>query len=148
MYPDRPIASLRLTQWRYALTMIRDRPFGGWGLQSFSPLYESHSAFFVGHPHNLYLMLAAETGTIATLLLLLIVGGIVARATIGLVRDSAHGGVLPEARSLVFTYTIAFLATSGYNVLDISLFQDQINLLSWTLLASLAGRNTSRSPEI
>lgn len=139
MYPDRPIGSLRLTQWRYALEMIGDRPLGGWGLRSFSPLYEAHSQFFVGHPHNLYLMLAAETGTIATFLLIVIVGLIVTRSAIALVR----GQICPEARSIVFAYTIAFVATSAYHLLDVPLFQLQVNLLGWTLLASLVGLETS-----
>lgn len=143
MYPDRPIGSLRATQWHYAIEMIRDRPLGGWGLQSFSPLYEAHSQFYVGHPHNLYLMLAAETGTIATLLLLLVIGGILARAALGLMQ----GHTPPEARSLVFAYTIAFLATSSYHLLDIPLFQPQVNLLGWVLLAGLAGMGTRLIPQ-
>jgi hypothetical protein len=143
MYPDRPIGSLRATQWHYAIEMIGDRPFGGWGLQSFSPLYEAQSQFFVGHPHNLYLMLAAETGTIATLLILVVVGGIIARAAMNLIR----GNLQPEARSLVFGYTIAFLATSGYHMLDIPLFQPQVNLLGWALLAGLVGIGTRSIPQ-
>ncbi|NJN61249.1 MAG: O-antigen ligase family protein [Coleofasciculaceae cyanobacterium RL_1_1] len=135
MYPDRPIGSLRTTQWQYAIELIRDRPLGGWGLQSFSPLYEAHSQFYVGHPHNLYLMLAAETGTIATLLLMVVVGGIVTRTAISLI--CGHGQ--PEARSIVFAYAIAFLASSSYHLLDVPLFQIQVNLLGWTLLAGLVG---------
>jgi O-antigen ligase len=138
MYPNRPIGSLRITQWRYAIDMIRDRPLGGWGLQSFSPLYEAHSQFFVGHPHNLYLMLAAETGTIATLLLMVVVGCIITRTAINFMR----GHIPPAARSLIFAYALAFLATSSYHLLDIPLFQAQINLLGWALLAGLAGIGT------
>lgn len=143
MYPDRPIGSLRITQWHYAIDMIRDRPWGGWGLQSFSPLYETHSQFYVGHPHNLYLMLAAETGTIATFLLMFMVGAIVARSAIACVR----GQILPESRSIIFAYTIAFLATSSYHMLDIPLFQPQVNLMGWALLAGLVGMGTRSIPQ-
>ncbi|TAF56239.1 MAG: O-antigen ligase domain-containing protein [Oscillatoriales cyanobacterium] len=143
MYPDRPIGSLRITQWQYAIEMIRDRPLGGWGLQSFSPLYEAQSQFYVGHPHNLYLMLAAETGTIATLVLIILVGGIVSRTAIRLLR----GHVPPEAHALVFAYTIVILATSSYHMLDIPLFQPQVNLLGWASIAGLVGMRSRSTPQ-
>ena len=138
MYPDRPIASLRATQWNYALDLTADRPFLGWGLNSFSPLYEADTGFFVGHPHNLYLMLAAETGTIAALVLLVAVGSILARTAIGLWRQR----FAPETRPLAFAFLIAFLATSTYHLLDVTLFDLPVNLVGWALLAGLVGIRT------
>jgi hypothetical protein len=54
---------------------------------------------------------------------------------------------LPEARSIIFAYTIAFLATSSYHMLDIPLFQPQVNLLGWALLAGLVGMGTRSIPQ-
>jgi len=138
MYPDRPIASLRVTQWDYALDLISDRPFLGWGLRSFSPLYEAQSGLFLGHPHNLYLMFAAETGTIATLVILVAVGGILTRTAIGLWRQRFAA----ETKLLVFVYLLAFLATSVYHILDVTLFNLPVNLVGWALLAGLVGIRT------
>src|SRR5579883_1516628 len=70
LYPDRPVAELRRTQWQFAWSLAQQHPLTGWGLRNFSPIYEAQMHYFIGHPHNLVLMLAAETGLPATLLFL------------------------------------------------------------------------------
>ncbi|MEB3340768.1 O-antigen ligase family protein [Okeania sp.] len=64
---DRPVATLRSTQWQFAGKMTREKPWLGWGLRNFTPLYEAQMQTWLGHPHNLFLMLTAETGIPATL---------------------------------------------------------------------------------
>lgn len=135
MYPDRPVASLRLTQWQYTLEMIQQRPFGGWGFQSFSSLYEAKYGFFLGHPHNLYLMLAAETGLVATIVLMIFVSRILLRVCVFWFQEETPTAAQP----LVLGYFTAFLATSGFHMFDTPLFQVQVNFLGWILLASLVG---------
>ncbi|NJM58429.1 MAG: polymerase [Synechococcales cyanobacterium RU_4_20] len=61
-FPDRPLPTLRITQWRFTLDLMRQRPLQGWGLRNFTPLYEAHTQVWMGHPHNLFLMLGAEIG--------------------------------------------------------------------------------------
>lgn len=136
-YPDRPVASLRLSQWQFASTLIQERPWTGWGLRSFSPLYETATGYWLGHPHNLFLMLAAETGIPATLGLM----GIVATILYGGVRQwqvCQHQG--DRATALVlFTYGIAFGACLLFHLFDVPLFDARINVLGWLLLAGIAG---------
>ncbi len=74
LYSDRPLAQFRRTQWAFASQLTLDRPGTGWGLGSFTPLYEQKMQLWLGHPHSLFLMLSAETGLPATLLLVGIVG--------------------------------------------------------------------------
>ncbi|HEY9295709.1 MAG TPA: O-antigen ligase family protein, partial [Phormidium sp.] len=62
MFGDRPIPLLRSTQWNFAWSLTQERPLTGWGLRNFSPLYISkYSSYqmpiWLGHPHNLFLML-------------------------------------------------------------------------------------------
>jgi O-antigen ligase len=38
LYPDRPLATLRTTQWQFAGSMAQQRPWTGWGLRNFTPL--------------------------------------------------------------------------------------------------------------
>ena len=59
---ERPIETLRSTQWQFAAEMIGHRPWFGWGLRNFTPLYKGHMGLWLGHPHNLFLMLLAEIG--------------------------------------------------------------------------------------
>lgn len=79
MFPNRPVATLRTTQWQFAWSMTQQRPWTGWGLRNFTPLYESQMHEWLGHPHSLFLMLAAETGIPTTLFFIGLVGWILAR---------------------------------------------------------------------
>ncbi|MEG4285159.1 O-antigen ligase family protein [Microcoleus sp. A006_D1] len=79
MFPNRPTATLRTTQWEFAWSMAQQRPWTGWGLRNFTPLYQAKTQEWLGHPHSLMLMLTAETGLPATLLLFGLVGWVLAR---------------------------------------------------------------------
>ncbi|MEG3934630.1 O-antigen ligase family protein [Microcoleus sp. T2B6] len=82
MFPNRPTATLRTTQWEFAWSMTQQRPWTGWGLRNFTPLYQAQMQEWLGHPHSLILMLTAETGIPATLLLLGLVGWVLARGVL------------------------------------------------------------------
>jgi hypothetical protein len=79
MFPNRPTATLRTTQWEFAWSMTQQRPWTGWGLRNFTPLYQAQMQEWLGHPHSLILMLTAETGIPTTLLLFGLVGWVLAR---------------------------------------------------------------------
>jgi O-antigen ligase len=82
MFPNRPTATLRTTQWEFAWSMTQQRPWTGWGLRNFTPLYQAQMQEWLGHPHSLILMLTAETGIPATLLLFSLVGWVLARGVL------------------------------------------------------------------
>jgi O-antigen ligase len=82
MFPNRPTATLRTTQWEFAWSMTQQRPWTGWGLRNFTPLYQAQMQEWLGHPHSLIMMLTAETGIPATLLLLGLVGWVLARGVL------------------------------------------------------------------
>jgi len=141
MYPDRPIATLRTTQWQFTLNMIQQRPFTGWGLRNFSPLYEVVTHENLQHPHNLFLMLTAETGIITMLLLSGLIGVIMTQACLFLIqsyRESQHNLIL-------FSYTIALTSCIIFNMMDVTLFDLRSNTLGWLLLSAIAGIIFSRN---
>lgn len=70
MYPDRPLALMRKTQWQFAWSLTQQRPWTGWGLRNFTDLYKAQMNIDLGHPHNLFLMFSAETGLPSTFLFL------------------------------------------------------------------------------
>ncbi|MEG4506399.1 O-antigen ligase family protein [Microcoleus sp. F6_B4] len=82
MFPNRPTATLRKTQWEFAWSMTQQRPWTGWGLRNFTLLYQAQMQEWLGHPHSLILMLTAETGIPATLLLFGLVGWVLARGVL------------------------------------------------------------------
>jgi O-antigen ligase len=131
---ERPVASLRTTQWRFAWDMVQQRPLTGWGLRNFSALYQDQTQFFVGHPHNLPLMLSAEMGVPATLLFYGLIGWIVYSGAQWVRQASDRGD-----RAMMFTYVVAFLACSVFSLFDVTFFDARINTMQWLILASIWG---------
>ncbi len=134
LYPDRPVPTLRTTQWQFALHLTQQRPWLGWGLRNFSPLYEAETNFKLGHPHNLPLMLLCETGVPATLLFLGLVGWAVSQAIKQLSSFADSGD-----RWILFTVLIAFLSCAVFSLFDVTLFDARINWYGWVLLAGILG---------
>jgi O-antigen ligase len=133
MFPDRPNETLRATQWQFATQMTIEKPFTGWGLRSFSALYEQKTGFWLGHPHNLYLMLTAETGIISTLFLFAIVGFILGKAILLMLKLTG------EEKLIIFSYLITFVGCMLFNTVDVTWFDFRVNTLSWMILGALLG---------
>ncbi|MGB0560280.1 MAG: O-antigen ligase family protein [Spirulinaceae cyanobacterium] len=138
MYPDEQTEILRSVQWRFCWQLIQERPWTGWGLRSFEPLYNygEHAIthfHWIAHPHNLLVMLGAELGLPLTLALCVWV----AACLLPLVRRFHR---FPERdRPLLFSYLLAFGMVFGFNLLDVSLFDFRTNFLGWLLLGAIAG---------
>ncbi|MBG1244080.1 O-antigen ligase family protein [Nostoc sp. NZL] len=136
MYPDRPVALMRKTQWQFAWSLAQEHPWTGWGLRSFSGLYRAKMQIPLGHPHNLFLMLSAETGFPSTFLFcgllawILISGG-------QLLRKSKY--INTEDRLIFFSYFLAFVGWVLLNTVDVTLFDFRLNALSWLILAAICG---------
>lgn len=140
MYDPAPIDALRTSQWQFALEMTRDRPLLGWGLRNFSPLYEAKTQLWFGHPHNLFLMLSAEAGILALLLLCAIAGWILARAVVLLsIWSKALRPQWQRDRVILLAYIVAFASCVLFNFLDVTLFDLRVNAYGWILLSALCG---------
>jgi O-antigen ligase len=159
MYPNRPLATLRATQWQFAWEMMVKRPWMGWGLRNFTPLYEAKMGLWLGHPHNLFLMLLAEIGIPGTMLLCGLVGWIVFGA-IRLIkiwckvlrRETAEPACTSSAVSpkevshqrwgeqlILFSYLVAFGSCILFNLFDVTVFDLRVNTIGWLLLSAIAG---------
>ncbi len=144
MYSDRPLATLRTTQWQFTWDLIQDRPLLGWGLRNFTPLYQEQMGIWLGHPHNLPLMLIAEMGIPGGGLLFALIASIITRANILLSiwhkLPPTPGAEQWQKDQLIFlTFIIAFCTLSLFNLLDITLFDLRLNLFAWLLLAGIDG---------
>lgn len=136
MYPNRPVALMRKTQWGFAWSLAREHPWTGWGLHSFSTFYKAQMHTGLGHPHNLFLMLSAETGFPSTLLFYGLLGWILITG-IQLLRKSKY--INTEDRLIFFSYLLAFVAWLLLNTVDVTLFDFRLNVLSWLVLAAISG---------
>lgn len=145
LYPNRPERMLRSTQWKFAWSMAEQRPWLGWGLRNFTPLYQAQMNSTMGHPHNLVLMLMAETGIPATVMLVGIVGWVVAQGSRNLFHwhsDPAHPLDQEQQASdrlIYFTFLVAFMGCTLFSLFDVTLFDARINLIAWLLLAGICG---------
>nr|WP_272819401.1 O-antigen ligase family protein [Scytonema hofmannii] len=136
LYPDRPVALLRKTQWQFAVSMAQDRPWTGWGLRNFTVLYEAKMQIWLGHPHSLFLMLFAEIGLPATLffcglLCWIFVGGV------QLLQNSKY--VEAKDKTILFSYLVVFIGWVLFNTVDVSFFDFRLNVISWLVLSALSG---------
>ena len=136
---DRPVETLRVTQWQFCWDLIKERPLFGWGLRNFTPLYEAKMNLWLGHPHNLFLMLGAEVGIIALLVFVGIITAIAALACKLLATWSYK-----ESSLIFFSYLIAFSAYILFNLADVSIFDLRINTIGWILLAAISGVTSSQ----
>lgn len=135
MFSDRPLATLRVTQWEFCLDMGINRPIFGWGLRNFSILYKAEYQTYLGHPHNLLLMFMAETGIIGLFLLLTLVGKVLTQGIMSLI-------YLKESKvnSVIFlSYLICFCGYLIFNLFDVSIFDLRSNTLGWFILACISG---------
>lgn len=158
LYPDRPVGTLRVTQWKFAWSLAEQRPLTGWGLRNFSPLYQAQTQVFIGHPHNLPLMLVSEIGAPATLLFLFLVGWVVHQGTYLLHQQDTgpknlhlkqavplfldlHGSNSGRAQDslILFSTLTAFMGGAIFSLFDITFFDVRINLLGWLLLSAICG---------
>lgn len=143
MYPDRPLALLRTTQWQSAWTWTLQRPWTGWGLRNFTPLYQEHMHIWLGHPHNFLLMLTVEIGIPAAVLFCgwtfwIIIQGIQLLRNwpfiTGLDRQQ-----ITQDKLIFFSFLVAFFACVLFNTVDVSLFDLRLNTLGWLLLSAICG---------
>ena len=147
---DRPIETLRITQWEFCWNLIEQRPIFGWGLRNFSPLYEAQMNYWFGHPHNLFLMLGAETGIIPTARLVGIVGYISYRAVIWVQKYTSFAKSIVESDfGLIYSsYLIVFLCCILFNFLDVTIFEFRVNTIIWIVLAAIAGIATRKNKQL
>jgi O-antigen ligase len=144
LHPNRPVPLMRITQWQFAWNMTQERPWMGWGLRNFTPLYEAKMHLWLGHPHNLLLMLMAETGIPATLLLCGLIGWILVQGVLLLsawsqVESAEERPHWHQDKVIFFTYLLAFGGCTLFNLLDVTLFDVRANTLGWLLLSAICG---------
>ena len=135
---ERPVETLRTTQWQFCWDLIKQRPLFGWGLRNFSPLYETKMNLWLGHPHNLFLMFGAESGIVALLLLIGITATIIFQAV-----QLFQGWSSEESKLLFFSYLVTFIVCILFNLADVTIFDLRVNTLTWILLAAISGISIS-----
>lgn len=105
----------RLAHWQAALNMAEGHPFGV-GLGAFNAAYEAHRLLnwplALGHAHNYYLNVLAETGMIGLIVYLMLLGSLLGFA----VYSARHPS--PSLRCLAFGLTGSWMYLAIHSILD------------------------------
>lgn len=106
----------RLAHWQAAVDMARENLWLGVGFGNYEPAYDSFQLmnwpFPLGHAHNYYLNLMAETGVIGTLLYL-VLWAVILKQTFAVVRS----GVWPD-RAIAIGLGACWTALAVHHLLD------------------------------
>lgn len=126
----------RVQVWQFALDLLAQRPWLGWGLGNYKlqyppgliPGYE-----YISHPHNFWLLLAVEAGIPVMLGLTVWVGMICARAA----RTLLEGRLKPADYALLIGYGLAFWGSIAFGLFDVTLYDVRVNAMNWIILAGI-----------
>ena len=136
MYPDRPVELMRSTQWQFAWSLTQQRPWTGWGLRNFTALYQAKMQIWLGHPHNLFLMLSAETGLPATIIFCGLLAWVLFAGVKVFIKFINYQ---KEDRLIFFSYLVVLGGLILFNTVDVSLFDLRLNIMFWLLLGAVSG---------
>ncbi|MBE9212233.1 O-antigen ligase family protein [Plectonema cf. radiosum LEGE 06105] len=136
VYSNAPLPIHRKSLWEFAWSLMVQRPWSGWGLRNFSLLYQAQTQYWLGHPHNLFLMLSAETGLPTTIFFF----GLLTWLFIMGIRLLQNAKSLPNQDKLIFfSYLLAFVVWMIFNTVDVTIFDFRLNTLLWLTLAAICG---------
>ena len=130
----RPIEATRIGQWKFAINLILEKPFLGWGAAAFSIIYPLRTGLSHGHSHNLPIEIAISHGIFVSLILnifvfsLLIISAYYRKFYIFRLQKTV---IIDRAWWTSSLILVCFHAT------DIPLFDSRVNILGWILLTGL-----------
>jgi O-antigen ligase len=138
----------RTELWRNSLTLVRDYPFTGLGLDGFMMAYSTYVMLlhvgFAPHAHNLYLDVAIEQG-LPALLLLLVMGALFFRT---FWREQTHPAA-PGRRGQMAAAALSLLVVLLHGLVDDPLYKSRAVLFLFIPLAfagSLPATGQEASP--
>jgi O-antigen ligase len=127
----RPEALTRLSLWTMALQLISQRPWFGWGAQSFGAIYKERAGYFINHSHNIGLDLAQSHGwPVAVALVGLVLWLLLRTAAAGMAGD----------RLFERAWWAATLVLVALHATDIPMYDSRLNIAGWVLLVGLRCR--------
>ena len=131
----------RFIYWSDALSILRDNPLWGAGLNTYARVIRQYSEVDQAYPHNCYLQMAAELGVIGVLAFFYFLLQIFRAARLRLANKTSFD---PE---LTHAFLAAFAGLCVQSFFDTTLYSSQLAPLFW-LLAGLAvvGAGTALSP--
>jgi O-antigen ligase len=136
MYPNRPSADTRESIFQFAGQLIAERPWSGWGLQTFGNLYREKTGLYIDHPHNVLLSLSYGLGLPIAGLIIILMSYLFYIAIKGF---NCLPNQFKAEQTIMFTYIIAAIGSIIMNMTDITIFVLPLNFLFWSILTAVHG---------
>jgi uncharacterized membrane protein len=86
-------------------------------------------------------MLLSEVGIPWTVFFYFLVGWILAKGIILLTKINLDNS---EEKLIIFTYLTAFFACILFHVFDVTIFDERVNLISWSILSAIHGLTNNK----
>jgi len=128
----------RILIWKESINYISQKPFLGWGGNSFSSLWNSNNSLYLGHSHSIPLEISIQYGLITSILL---------SSTIIFILIKSFKMIFLESNFKMINFQKENLFDRGWysacvlilfsNTIDILYYDIRISLLSWVFLAGL-----------
>jgi O-antigen ligase len=130
----------RLNAWQFALSLISQHPFQGWGLRNFPLIAKSMDYDLHGlpHEHNLFLAIAVGAGIPALLGFVGIIGWTIYISLKSAIAKDTEGMMV------VVVISVMLFLLSGW--LDLVLYEPRLSMLLWLLLGGMYGLTRHNSP--
>lgn len=125
----------RVGVWRFALDLLEQRPWLGWGLGNFKLQYPPGlipEYKYIAHPHNFWLLLAVEAGIPVMILFTWFVGRICYRAVRQLIAEP-----FKASQAILLAYLLSFWGCVAFAWFDVSFYDARINVTNWVVLTGL-----------
>ena len=133
----------RLLIWKNSITYIFQKPFLGWGGNSFASLWNKENTLYFGHSHSIPLEISIQYGLITSSLLSILVFYLLVKSFKVIFLDS-NFKLIKFGKDNFFDrgwFSACFVILFS-NTIDILYFDIRISVLTWLFLAGL--RNISK----
>ncbi len=146
-YPQgAPLEILRPNIWKTAVDLTWERPLTGWGLRNFPEIFQERTSYWMGHPHNLFLMLSSETGLVLTVIFVSTIGLIFWQGILAIRSNSLNTSIVDgtqhrrsNANTIYFIYLLCASSWILLNLVDVTLYHLTLNIFSWLIFGSING---------
>ena len=122
----------RLGYWERATVIIKDHPWMGSGINTYSLVQQRYSVGWGGYPHNSYLQMTAETGLVGLATFLWMLGRLL-WAVFRALRRAAPSGF----QTLLLGAVTGFICFLLHSFVDTNLYSVQLESLFWVYMGLL-----------
>jgi len=124
----------RLVNWKPAIAMIKDRPFFGFGLNTYMVASQMYLQSMMTYAHNCYLQMAAEMGIIGLLTFFALILRLFYANMILILRTAAADIAKQRMRYLLIGLLSGLFAFLLHSAVDTNLYSLQLNTLFWYMI--------------